>query len=185
MGLKGSGPFFQRSMANNVLAGYVTRICEIYTDDVLIHGSTDEEYLDNTRKVLTRLRTKKVTANPEKTRLGLKEVEYVGHLISSEGTSFTPAKRKEVLKFPLSANEKALLHFIGLVNYFRDHIPQMTEMVKPLSALVDVKKYKRTKKLNWARQYPTVRSFTSWRTQRYRSYRMMLLTTALAAIYTW
>ena len=66
MGLKGSSPFFQRSMANNVLAGYVTRICEIYVDDVLIHGSTDDEYLDNTRKVLTRLRTKKVMANPKK-----------------------------------------------------------------------------------------------------------------------
>ena len=69
MGLKGSGPFLQRSMANNVLAGYVTRICEIYIDDVLIHGSTDNEYIDNTRKVLTRLRTKKITANPEKARL--------------------------------------------------------------------------------------------------------------------
>jgi len=44
MGLKGSGPFFQRSMANTVLAGYVTCICEIYIDDVLIHGSTDNEY---------------------------------------------------------------------------------------------------------------------------------------------
>ena len=48
--------FFQRSMANTVLAGYVTRICEIYIDDVLINGTTDNEYLDNTRKVLTRLR---------------------------------------------------------------------------------------------------------------------------------
>jgi len=38
MCLKGSGPFFQRSMANKVLAGCVTRICEIYIDDVLIHG---------------------------------------------------------------------------------------------------------------------------------------------------
>ena len=41
MGLKGSGPFFQRSLANNVLAGYVTRICEIF-----IYGSTDDEYVD-------------------------------------------------------------------------------------------------------------------------------------------
>ncbi len=81
MGLKGSGPFFQRSMANSVLAGYVTRICEIYIDDVLLFGTTDNEYLGNTRKVLGRLREKKVTANPDKTRLGLKEVEYVGHLI--------------------------------------------------------------------------------------------------------
>ena len=81
MGLKGSGPFFQRSMANKVLADYVTCICEIYIDDVLIHGSTDNEYIDNSRKVLGRLRETKVTANPAKTRLGLKEVEYVGRLM--------------------------------------------------------------------------------------------------------
>ena len=93
MGHKGSGPFFPRSMANKVLAGYVTRICDIYIDDVIIHGPTDNVYLGNTRKVLGRLREKKVTANPAKTRLGLNEVEYVGHLMSSGGTSFTEEKR--------------------------------------------------------------------------------------------
>ena len=128
MGLKGSGPFFQRSMANTVLAGYVTRICEIYIDDVLFFGTTDNEYLGNTRKVLGRLREKKVTANPDKTRLGLKEVE----LISSTGTSFPEEKRLQVLDFPLPETEKALLQFIGLVNYFRDHVPKMTEMVQLL-----------------------------------------------------
>ena len=57
LGLKGSGPFFQRSMANKVLAGYVTRIQYArYIDDVLIHGPTDNEYLGNTRKILGRLR---------------------------------------------------------------------------------------------------------------------------------
>ena len=47
MGLKGASPFFQRSMANKVLAGYVTRICEIYIDDLLVHGRTDDELLDS------------------------------------------------------------------------------------------------------------------------------------------
>ena len=89
MGLKGSGPIFQRSMANKVLAGYVIRICEIYIDDVLLFGTTDNEYL----KVLGRLRENNVAANPAKTKLGLKEVEYVGHLITSTGTSFTEEKR--------------------------------------------------------------------------------------------
>ena len=90
MGLKGSGPFFQRdSMDNNVLAGYVTRICEIYIDDVLQFDSTDDEYIDNTCRVLIRLREGKVTANPEKIELGLDKVEYVGHFILSTGTSFT------------------------------------------------------------------------------------------------
>ena len=40
---------------------------------------------------------------------------------------------------------KRLLQFIGLVNYFRDHVSKMTAMVKPLRALIDVKEYKRTK----------------------------------------
>jgi hypothetical protein len=92
MGLKGSGPYFQRSMASVVLAGLVYIICEIYIDDVLIHGRSEEDFLVNLRKVLDRLRTFKVAANPKKTKLGLSEVEYVGHVVSSEGTSFTDEK---------------------------------------------------------------------------------------------
>jgi hypothetical protein len=115
MGLKGSGPFLQRSMSSKVLAGYVTCICEIYIDDVLVHGTTDDECCKNFRKVLLRLRENKVTANPRKTRLGLKEVEYVEHLISSTGTSFTPEKRLQVLDFPLPTTEKGTppVHWIS------------------------------------------------------------------------
>ncbi len=60
-----------------------------FPSDVLLFGTTDNEYLSNTRKVLGTLRENKVTANPAKTRLCLKKVEYVGHLISSTGFSFT------------------------------------------------------------------------------------------------
>jgi hypothetical protein len=95
------------------------------------------------------LRYNKVTANPAKTRLCLKDVEYVGHLISSTGTSFTDEKRLQVLDFPLPETEKALLQFIGLANYFCDHVPKMTEMVQPLRKLMDMKKYKGSKKLTW------------------------------------
>ena len=45
--------------------------------------------------------------------------------------------------------EKTLLQFIGLANYFRDHVPNMTEMVQPLRKLMDMKKYKGSKKLTW------------------------------------
>ena len=92
MGLKGSGPYFQRSMASVVLAGLVYIICEIYIDDVLIHGRSEEDFLANLRKVLDRLRAFNVAANQKKTKLRLSEVEYGGHVVSSEGTSFTDEK---------------------------------------------------------------------------------------------
>ena len=58
-------------------------ICELYIDDVLIHGSNEADFLVNLRKVLQRLRDHNVAANPKKTKLGLTQVEYVGHLISA------------------------------------------------------------------------------------------------------
>jgi hypothetical protein len=63
----------------------------------------------------------------------------VGHVISATGISFTEEKRLKVLKFPLPETQKNLLQFIGLANYFRDHVPNMTEMVQPLRKLIPLK----------------------------------------------
>jgi len=63
MGLKGSGPYFQRSMSNTVLAGLVYQICELYIDDVLIHGRDLMPFLHNVRKVFERLREFNVAVN--------------------------------------------------------------------------------------------------------------------------
>ena len=111
MGLKGSGPYFQRSMSNTVLAGLVYQICELHIDDVLIHGRDLESFLRNVRKVFERLREFNVAVNPATTKLGLAEVEYVEHAISTTGISFTEEKRLKVLKFPLPATQKNLLQF--------------------------------------------------------------------------
>ena len=86
-------------MSNTVLSGLVYRICELYIDDVLIHGKDPETFLANVRKVFERLREFNVAVNPNKTKLGLAEVE---------GTSFTEEKRLKVLKFPLPETQKNL-----------------------------------------------------------------------------
>ena len=106
-------------MQNKVLNGLVYEICEIYIDDVLIHGKSEAEFLRNVRRVFERLRAKNVAVNPKKTKLGLPEVEYVGHLVSATGTSFTPEKRLKVLDFlPQPKTQKEMLQFNGLTNYF-------------------------------------------------------------------
>ena len=90
-----------------------------------------------------------VAVNPKKTKLGLPEVEYVGHLVSALDTSFTPEKRSKVLDFPQPTTQKEMLQFIGLANYFRDYVPNMTEMAKLLRDMIPLGKYQRTGKLIW------------------------------------
>jgi hypothetical protein len=48
-----------------------------------------------------------------------------------------------------------MLQLIGLANYFRDHVPNMTEMVKPLRDMIPLGKYQRTGKLIWTTEGST------------------------------
>ena len=114
-----------------------------------IHGGDPTAFLANVRKVFSRLREFNVAANPKKTKLGLEEAEYVGHVVSSTSTSFTPEKRLKVLNFPRPQSQKGLLQFIGLANYFRDNVPHMTEMCKPLREMIPQRKYKSGGSLLW------------------------------------
>ena len=73
-------------------------------DDVLIHGKDPETFLANVCKVFERQFN--VAVNPKKTKLGLAEVENVGHVVPATGTSFTEEKRLKVLQFPLPETQK-------------------------------------------------------------------------------
>ena len=132
MGLKGSAPYFQQFIAITVLAGLIYRCAEAYIDDVIIHGKTEDEFIDNLRKVFTRFRKYNVKLQPTKMHLGLSNIEYVGHTIDKDGLHFTPGKLDTVLNFTKPVYHAQLRSFLGLANYFRDHVKHHSTLVFPL-----------------------------------------------------
>ena len=147
MGLKSAGSYFQRVMSSTVLAGLAHKICELYIDDVLISGENEEQYLTNVKAVFQRFRDFGVVVHPKKAKLGLSELEYVGHVVDSEGLHFSKEKRIEVLNFPRPTIQKHVQMFLGLANYFRDHVANITELLAPLRELIV--QYERRKKIMW------------------------------------
>jgi hypothetical protein len=109
MGLKGAPAFFQRVISTRVLVGYLMIICELYLDGLIIFARTIESLVENFRKILLRFREYNILINPEKCRLGLSEVTYVGHTVNSDGLHFTrervpsqhdkPFRRRRFLQF--------------------------------------------------------------------------------------
>ncbi len=87
MGLKGAPSYFQQEMARTVLCGLLYKVLELYLDDIIVFGTTEDEYIDNLRQVFDRLAKHGVTLNPKKCSFGMEEVEYVGHTINSEGVN--------------------------------------------------------------------------------------------------
>ena len=147
MGLKGAPSYFQRVMATEVLAEHMYKRCEIYQDDLIIWGKTEEEYLHNLELILKRLIEVGITINPDKCQLGLNEVEYVGHVINEHGCRFSEEKLRSVLNVVLPRTPKELRSFLGLANYFRDHVRGHSTIVAPLSQLLT--RTQKGKPLEW------------------------------------
>ena len=140
MGLKNAAAYFQRMMATVVLSGIMYVLCELYIDDVFVFGKDENEFLDNLRQVFSRMRKYNITLNPKKVCLGQDHIEFVGHVVNADGISFSGEKRDKVLNFPLPVKVKQLMGFIGLVNYFREHVSDMTNKLKALRELTTDRK---------------------------------------------
>jgi len=69
---------------------------EVYMDDILIHTSDDETHLEAIDELLQRLEDANLTLKPEKNKILVPELTYLGHIISADGAKPDPAKLEAV-----------------------------------------------------------------------------------------
>ena len=133
---------------NRLLGDFAGKICEPYLDDVLIHSKSFDQHLEDLEKVLVRLHENGVKLRAEKCQFAMKEVRYLGRLVSGEGYRPDPEDTKALEKFkapPTTIGElRSLLGFLG---YFRCYVKDFSQKVKPL---YDLLKGKTTKKASVA-----------------------------------
>lgn len=132
MGLKGAGPYFQRTMSTEVFGDILHKIVKLYLDDLIIYAQTEDEFIANIRNVFEHCRKFNITLNPAKCRFGMSEVEYVGHKISFDGISFTKSRTDLIAAMPQPQTAEELKMFLGMVNYFHAHIRNMSTIVEPV-----------------------------------------------------
>jgi len=87
-------------MIQRVLAGLQYIILEIYLDDVLVYGTSEEDFLANLERTFERMHEYNFTLHPDKCEFGMSAVEYVGHTIDDKGVHFSVEKRETVLNIP-------------------------------------------------------------------------------------
>ena len=102
--------------------------CAQYVDDIGIAANNATDLTRNFRAVFKCIRRAGLKLTIEKCHFGVREVEFRGRTISSEGV--LPKSHKiqnflNKLRFPKC--KKALQRYLGFVNYYRYYIPRMAE----------------------------------------------------------
>jgi hypothetical protein len=137
MGLSGAGSHFQEAMSEEVIGPeLLNHGAIVYMDDVLSYGTTFEEYLTNLRSTFERFRARRIQLNPRKTFLGFRKIEFVGHEIDESGVNFSVKQIDKVIRFSLPSTVRKLQSFLGLLNYFRDHISDYSTLTHSLYDIV-------------------------------------------------
>ena len=147
MGIKGAPAYFQRVLSTVVLVGLLYVSCELYIDDIIVHAQTEDDFIERLKSIFSRFRKHKMTVNPIKCSFGMPEVQFVGHIVNDKGLTFSKDKIDTVLNIPRPINQKGIRKFIGVVNYFRNHIRSQSTIIKPLYDMIH--NYQPQKKVMW------------------------------------
>lgn len=84
---------------------------------------------------MQRCREKNLKLNKQKLKFKMKEVSFMGHLITEAGLKPDPAKIKAVRDMQNPSDAARVQRFLGFVNYLSKFLPNLSEMCEPLRSL--------------------------------------------------
>jgi hypothetical protein len=71
----------------------------------------------------------------------LKEVSFLGHVITGGGVAVDPGKVRDVLNWEPPTIVSEIRSFLGLAGYYRRFIEGFSKIVKPLTSLLEKEKF--------------------------------------------
>ncbi|KAM9996527.1 hypothetical protein ACTFIZ_002337 [Dictyostelium cf. discoideum] len=110
-----------------------------YVDDIVIFSDSFEEHTEHLNKLLEKLRLNKIYLSVNKCKFYEKEIEFVGHVLTSEGIKVRDSKVDAILRMPEPVTVKQVRAFIGSCNYYKKFIRNFTELTYRLTELTKSK----------------------------------------------
>ena len=107
----------------------------VFFDDIIVHSKTLEEHKEHLAQVFKELQKHKLFVNSKKSEFFLKEICYLGHIISKDGIKMDPDKLKIIQDWPQPLNLHELRSFIGMCSYYRRFIEKFSIIARPLHDL--------------------------------------------------
>ena len=108
----------------------------IFQDDVLVYGTTKDQYNKRMLAVKSRLREKNFTINEKKSNSKpVSSVNFLGYTVFKEGIALDPKHVEKIKNAKPPSNMKQLESFVGLANFYDRMIPDFATKMLPLNEI--------------------------------------------------
>jgi hypothetical protein len=124
-------------LMNKVFMEYLDKFVVVFIDDILIFSKNEEEHDEHLRLVLQKLKENQLYAKLNKCEFWLKEVSFLGHIISEGGIFIDPSKVNVVLSWNTPQNDLDIKSFLGLAGYYRRFIEGFSKISMLLIELLE------------------------------------------------
>ena len=105
-----------------------------YVDDLSIFSMMEEEHLEHLRLVFKKFCQSGLKLKFKKCVLFKSQLEYLGHLITTEGIK--PLHKVDaILTLQPASTVIEVKHIIGIANYYKKFLPLLSEVIRPLHHL--------------------------------------------------
>jgi hypothetical protein len=103
-----NGPSTFQELMNSIFNPFLQIFVLVLIDDIPIYSKSWKDHVRHVDKVLQLLKEQQLYAKPSKCLFGVKEVEYLGHIVSHEGVKVDPNKINSMMDWPIPKTLKNL-----------------------------------------------------------------------------
>lgn len=112
-----NAPALSMNLMNMVFMEYLDKFVVVFIDNILIYSKNDEEHAEHLKLMLEKLREHQLYAKFSKCIFWLKEVAFLGHVLSMGDIAMDPSKVNDVLSWGQPKSVTEVRSFLGLAGY--------------------------------------------------------------------
>jgi hypothetical protein len=139
-----NAPAYFMNIMNKVSMDELDKFVVVFIDDILIYSKSAQEHEQHLRVVLEKLRAHKLYAKFNKCEFWHEKVDFLGHILTTEGVAVDLEKVEAVSNWQQPTNVSEIRSFLGLAGYYQRFIEGFSKVARPMTELL-----RKDKKFTW------------------------------------
>jgi hypothetical protein len=107
-----------------------------FVDDIIAYMENNFDlHLQSLRDLFTRVRNANIKLKPSKARVGYREIQFLGFIVSQGKIRPTQIGVEKIINAPVPCSKKCVRSMCGCIIWLRRYIPRAAKLLKPVSDL--------------------------------------------------